>query len=135
MSIIFKQTRTGRFNKPFTIYKFKTMEDGEITRAGKWLRLSRLDELPQLVNVLKGDMSLVGPRPLIPCEHKALRGFPLPCKPGITGWWQVHGCVQESVRKYDLEYIEMRVELGWIVDVVILVRTVSYLWKKVLYRE
>jgi exopolysaccharide biosynthesis polyprenyl glycosylphosphotransferase len=109
--VLFRQTRLGQGGKPFAIVKFRTMtvlEDGEnvtqarkgdarITRLGRWLRRSSLDELPQFINVIAGDMSLVGPRPhaiahdrlystLI--ENYQLRQL---VKPGITGWAQVNG--------------------------------------------
>jgi putative colanic acid biosynthesis UDP-glucose lipid carrier transferase len=108
---LFRQRRLGLHGRPFDIVKFRTMtvlEDGDdivqvskddprVTRIGRWLRRSSLDELPQLVNVIKGDMSLVGPRPhavvhdqlfdsLI--ENYKIRQL---VKPGITGWAQVHG--------------------------------------------
>lgn len=130
---LFRQSRVGRDNRPFTIYKFRTMfnsppptrpedlytkvGDARITRLGQWLRKLRLDELPQLFNVLKGDMSLIGPRAewtkcaeryehAIPCYH-----FRHLVKPGITGWAQVnypYGQNEEDALqklKYDLYYI------------------------------
>jgi lipopolysaccharide/colanic/teichoic acid biosynthesis glycosyltransferase len=94
--VLFRQTRMGRNGKAFTIYKFRTMPvhdssadrpavttygNQEFTSVGPFLRRYKLDELPQLFNVLRGDMSLVGPRPKMP-EHQAVR---LNCRPGITG--------------------------------------------------
>lgn len=104
--IIFKQTRAGLNGKPFVIYKFTSMtnergEDGEllhdfhrVTPLGKFLRKSSLDELPQFINVLKGDMSIVGPRPLL-MEYNDLyspeHALRLTVKPGITGLTQISG--------------------------------------------
>jgi lipopolysaccharide/colanic/teichoic acid biosynthesis glycosyltransferase len=73
---------------------FKVVDDPRITRVGRWLRRHSIDEIPQLLNVLKGDMSLVGPRPLIPSEDMHVREWArrrLALKPGITGLWQVLG--------------------------------------------
>jgi lipopolysaccharide/colanic/teichoic acid biosynthesis glycosyltransferase len=97
---LFRQERVGRHGKPFRIHKFRTMrtdapglpltvgQDARITRAGRWLRSRRFDELPQLIDVLKGDMSLVGPRPEVPryVQHypPALREAVLSVRPGIT---------------------------------------------------
>lgn len=109
-SPVFAQTRVGRFGKPFTIYKLRTMQKtapksvatseltdakAHITRLGGFLRKSSLDELLQLFNILLGDMSLVGPRPLVPEEESvheerlALGVYEF--RPGITGWAQVNG--------------------------------------------
>jgi lipopolysaccharide/colanic/teichoic acid biosynthesis glycosyltransferase len=130
---VFRQTRVGQQGRPFTIYKFRTMEDNaerhtgpvwakkndlRITAIGRWLRACRLDEIPQLLNVLKGEMSLVGPRPERPEFVEQLsREIPLysrrhRVKPGITGLAQVKWRYDqdlEDVRqkvKYDLFYIE-----------------------------
>ncbi len=100
--VFFRQERVGRFGRPFRIHKFRTMvadaaangpqitvgADPRITRAGAWLRRSKLDELPQLIDVLRGDMSLVGPRPEVPryvaLYPAALRDKVLSVRPGIT---------------------------------------------------
>lgn len=117
--VIFKQTRVGRHGVPFTVYKLRTMvsdaeevkhrlaernefdgvlfkmkQDPRITRLGRFLRTSSLDELPQLLNVLKGQMSLVGPRPFLPSETAEMTSDQLrrlAVRPGITGLWQVSG--------------------------------------------
>jgi exopolysaccharide biosynthesis polyprenyl glycosylphosphotransferase len=150
---VFRQERVGKNGRLFTLYKFRTMvvnaearlieirnlndTDGElfkmrkdprVTPVGRWLRRFSLDELPQLVNVLKGDMSLVGPRPPL---AKEVAGYPsdmlrrLVVKPGLTGLWQVSGrsdlSWEESIR-LDLTYVE-----NWslAMDLTILARTVS----------
>ncbi len=127
--VIFKQERVGYNNKLFTIYKFRTMKDGmrqtrtedltdeevenDITFIGKILRKLSLDELPQLFNILKGDMSFVGPRPLIPQEEeirKLREKYNVySVRPGITGWAQVNGrdfITDEQKAKLDKEYVE-----------------------------
>lgn len=147
--IIFKQERLGRGGKPYTIYKFPTMrkdadntqtglvtaqKDPRITPFGKILRKTHLDELPQVINVLKGEMSFVGPRP----ERSELvrvfqSGVPfyrtrLLVKPGITGWAQIHQGYAETVEEtsikleYDLYYISHATI--WM-DLTILLRTVG----------
>ena len=146
--IIFRQRRTGFNAKEFVIFKFRTMtvlEDGpaitqacrgdlRATRVGKFLRWSSIDELPQLFNVLNGDMSLVGPRPHAVAHdreyklHIADYGFRHHIKPGITGWAQVNGLRGET---RSLEKMTERVKLDlWYInnwslgfDINILVRT------------
>lgn len=98
--IFFKQERAGRGGRPFTILKFRTMRQGEgtdlarTTKLGKFLRATSLDELPQLLNILKGDMALVGPRPLptvyVP-RYSKTQARRLEVLPGLTGWAQVNG--------------------------------------------
>jgi len=99
--ILFKQARAGRFGERFTLLKFRTMrpQGGAADRerlgaSGRWLRMTSLDELPQFWNVLRGEMSLVGPRPLLPeyvQRYSAFQARRLEVLPGITGWAQVRG--------------------------------------------
>ena len=98
--ILFRQRRAGRHGAPFTLLKFRTMREGTAPDAlrlsgfGRWLRASGLDELPQLVNILRGDMSLVGPRPL-PCDYtpffSAVEAERLRVRPGLLGLAQARG--------------------------------------------
>ena len=132
--LLFFQRRTGLHQRPFTLVKLRTMDDVKrVTRVGRWLRPLGLDELPQLWNVLRGDMSLVGPRPEVPERVEGLRRR-LPAydarhfvRPGITGWAQVNGLrgdispSHERLRR-DLEYVR---EWNLVLDLRILVRTVS----------
>lgn len=120
--IIFKQIRIGYRDKPFYIYKFKTMNSkGNISKFGRFLRTTGLDELPQIVNIFKKEIVLVGPRPLIPREHDKFRGFILLVKPGITGWWQIHGRKQDQIWMYDKEYLKIK---SFWVDLYIILRTI-----------
>lgn len=151
---IYKQIRTGQHGQPFTIYKFRSMvvdaersgavwaqkNDPRVTKVGAFMRKTRLDELPQLWNVLKGDMSFVGPRPERPefveqLSHKipfyAMRHR---VKPGITGWAQVnypYGDSEADTREklqYDLYYIK---NYSLFLDLTILVQTAEVvLWRK-----
>ena len=118
--VLFAQERAGLNGRPFTLYKFRTMREGEgtdaerLTRLGRFLRAASLDELPELWNVLKGEMSLVGPRPL-PVRYLS-RYTPEQNRrhvvlPGITGWAQVNGrntLDWETKFSYDVEYVERR---------------------------
>ena len=130
---IFRQQRSGRAGVLFTIYKFRTMRadaertsgavwatrnDPRVTRLGRILRRTRLDELPQLVNVIMGDMNIVGPRPERPSIFVRLREdlpdyrFRQRTRPGITGWAQINHTYDTSIDdvrakiRYDLEYLE-----------------------------
>ncbi len=124
-SPIFAQERVGQDSKPFTIYKFRTMRidtpdvptnefnnrDQYITKMGKFLRITSLDELPQLFNILKGDMSFVGPRPPLFSQEELVADRKQhgvdKFKPGITGWAQINGRDDIDDKKkfeYDLYY-------------------------------
>ncbi|MGR3208304.1 sugar transferase [Bacillus glycinifermentans] len=124
--VLFRQTRPGLNGKPFTLYKFRTMTDERdeagnllsdekrLTKTGKLIRKTSLDELPQLINVIKGDLSLVGPRPLL------MEYVPLYTKrqwrrhevrPGITGWAQINGrnkVTWEEKFELDVWYVDHR---------------------------
>lgn len=132
--VIFRQRRNGFSGQPFTIFKFRSMtvmEDGavvtqarrndaRVTRVGRFLRATSLDELPQIINVLRGDMSIVGPRPHALAHDdaysKLIAGYAFRhhVKPGITGWAQVGGMRGETAR---LEQMERRIELDlWYIN-------------------
>ena len=141
---LFKQRRIGLLGKEFTIYKFRSMylsaprdtatndlEDAKIhiTRVGAFLRKTSLDELPQLINILRGDMSLIGPRPLIVSEdiihvlRKEAGVYSI--RPGITGWAQINGrdCVDADTKvALDIEYLR---NFSFAMDFRILLRTMS----------
>ena len=144
--ILFKQKRIGKENAAFVIVKFQTMkdifdesgdllpDDERITKFGHWLRSSSLDELPELWNVLVGDMALVGPRPLLPeylplyNDEQIKRHL---VKPGITGWAQING--RNSItweEKFDLDLEYIRKQSLWL-DIRILLITII----KVVRRE
>ena len=151
--VIYVQKRVGRKGKEFTLFKFRSMienaeahtgavwaekDDPRITGVGRIIRATRLDELPQFVNVLKGDMSLIGPRP----ERKVfvdqfIRGIPLysrrlNVKPGITGWAQVKHKYDESLDdvktklSYDIYYLE---NMSLKFDLRILLQTIAVIFK------
>ena len=143
---LFCQERPGFHGKPFTIYKFRTMNNkqdmnGEllpdgmrITHFGRFLRKTSIDELPEIINVLKGDMSLVGPRPLLMqyldryTPEQARRHE---VRPGITGWAQVNGrnaISWDEKFKLDVWYVDNR---SWLLDLKIMLRTV----RKVMLRD
>lgn len=94
--VLFTQMRLGRHKRPFRIYKFRTMQDGWITGIGRWLRATGLDELPQLINMLRGDMSLIGPRPLTEADvarlewDDAAHALRWSVRPGVVGLAQLH---------------------------------------------
>jgi lipopolysaccharide/colanic/teichoic acid biosynthesis glycosyltransferase len=144
---IFRQPRVGRNGRPFTILKFRTMghnacnrkidelsldshkskNDSRITPLGKFLRAHSLDELPQLWNVLMGDMSLVGPRPevfwVFDCHYEPWQRARVLVPPGITGWWQIHGRSDRPLHENTEDDIFYIVNWSLWLDVKILFRT------------
>lgn len=153
--IFFKQVRIGRLGLPFTIYKLRTMKalndegsaetdgpefakvnDSRVTSVGKFLRRTRLDELPQFINILRGEMAIIGPRPERPeFVEELTKNMPFYSlrhlvKPGISGWAQLqhsyYGTIEENLLKlqYDLYYIKNR---GLVLDAVIMLRTINVL--------
>ncbi len=155
--VLIAQTRTGKDARPFRMFKFRTMvrnaeelkaglahlnvlpppdfkipNDPRITKVGKILRQTSLDELPQLVNVLRGDMSLVGPRPtsFAPATYSLWHTHRLEVTPGITGLWQVKGrnltTFDERLR-IDIEYIERR---SFLFDLKILLQTAPVVFRR-----
>ncbi|UCG81683.1 MAG: sugar transferase [Desulfobacterales bacterium] len=146
--VFYEQQRVGKDGKVFTLYKFRTMvkdaekelgpvlarrDDPRITKIGKILRTTRLDELPQLLNVLRGDMSLVGPRPERPHFvklHKALHELRLAVKPGLTGLAQIRSFYDLKPRhkiKYDYLYIQKR---SLLLNLYILTRTLPIIFSR-----
>lgn len=144
--VLFKQQRPGLNGKVFTMYKFRSMTDAKdkdgkllsdeerLPRFGQLLRATSLDEIPEFFNVLKGDMSLVGPRPLLVQylerynERQARRHE---VRPGITGWAQVNGrnaISWEQKFEYDVEYVE---KCSFLLDIKIIFMTI----KKIFIRE
>ncbi len=137
--VLFRQARVGRGGRSFEMIKFRTMvvgdnpiipDDSRITRAGRWLRRSSLDELPNLLNVARGEMSVVGPRPTLAYQverYDARQRRRLVCRPGLTGLAQIRGrnALSWSERiEHDLEYVETQSPL---LDLRILWATVSVL--------
>jgi len=111
-SPLFVQTRVGRARRPFEIVKFRSMRDDRVTRIGRWLRRTGLDELPQFINVLRGDMSVVGPRPLTRDDVDRLGwcatelDWRFDCRPGITGPSQLlAGQGAAASRALDRQYL------------------------------
>jgi lipopolysaccharide/colanic/teichoic acid biosynthesis glycosyltransferase len=147
--LFFRQTRVGKGGKPFDVVKFRSMrpdaevqsgavwaseDDERVTSFGRWLRRTHLDELPQVINVIRGEMSLVGPRPERPEFVEALsRSIPFyrarhSVRPGITGWAQIHQDYGDSYERakekleYDLYYLKRQ---SPILDTDIILRTVN----------
>ncbi len=134
--VFFIQERTGKSNKPFQLFKFRTLKSTGSSLAerrfwlGDFLRATSLDELPQLINVLKGEMSLIGPRPL-PVEYLSLMNDEQKkrhqVKPGITGWVQVNGRNAISWHeKFELDNYYVK-HVSFLLDVKIVFKTIQLL--------
>jgi lipopolysaccharide/colanic/teichoic acid biosynthesis glycosyltransferase len=155
--VFFRQVRVGRNGRPFRIYKFRSMvadadrqkdalrarneagdglfkiaDDPRVTRVGRVLRATSLDELPQILNVLRGEMSLVGPRPLVTDEDAQVIGLDrsrLHLTPGMTGPWQVLGCRVPMQEMVGIDYLYVANWSLWL-DLKILVRTVRHVARR-----
>ncbi|HTR74990.1 MAG TPA: sugar transferase [Solirubrobacterales bacterium] len=157
--VFFRQPRMGKDDKPFDIYKFRTMADGadaqrealadrneaggglfkidddpRITKIGKFLRRTSLDELPQLINVVRGEMSMVGPRPLVLDEDERITGLDrsrlLVVPPGVTGMWQILGSARIPMDEMvKIDYLYGAHWSLWL-DIKILIRTVPFALSK-----
>jgi len=139
-SIFFIQSRAGFNGKLINVYKFKTINNFNrkktVSKFGKFLRITRLDEIPQILNILKGDLSFVGPRPLYKKYvrlYNSSQKKRLTMKPGITGWAQINGDNNISWKKkfeLDLWYIN---NFNIFVDIKIIVNTVFFFTKNIIF--
>lgn len=145
--VLFTQNRVGRFEKNFRIYKFRTMvqdaekkgpiltqdNDPRITRLGRFLRRTSIDELPQLLNILKGEMSFIGPRPEVPvivADYTERQRGVFQVRPGLSGWAQVNGRDELDIPtklNLDLEYVA---QISLAMDLKIFFRTFPALLSK-----
>ncbi len=151
---IFVQERTGKNSKPFKMYKFRSMKlnaeeeleslsefneyndvhfkmdnDPRVTKVGAFIRRTSIDELPQLLNVLKGDMSIIGPRPFIPSEQEQLPSDRLLVKPGLSCYWQItdtRKLTGEEQLELDYKYIRER---SAATDIKIIFKTIGVVFK------
>lgn len=150
-NIFFSQKRLGINQRQFSLFKFRSMivdaqsqgsglysfaDDNRITPFGKFIRRTSLDELPQLINILKGDMSFVGPRPAVVGELDDEQGLPSKAedrfnvKPGLTGWAQIHGrdnLTWQQKIVYDLDYVSFTPLKRFFIDIYIILFTPLYL--------
>lgn len=147
--VLFKQKRYGRYQKPFVCYKFRSMyttapedmptwklenPEEHITPVGKFLRKTSMDELPQLFNIFKGEMSLIGPRPVVLKEIELIEAREKvganDVRPGLTGWAQINGRDLVGIQKkadLDGRYIE---QMSFRVDCKVFIKTIFYVLKK-----
>jgi lipopolysaccharide/colanic/teichoic acid biosynthesis glycosyltransferase len=143
--VLFWQERTGWRGRPFLIYKYRTLRapfddggepavgDRQPSGIGRFLRATRIDELPQLINVLFGDMSLVGPRPLLPEDQPANTALRLSVRPGITGWAQANGAKlvsKDEKEKFDEWYVR---NASWWFDLKIVLMTLKIMGRSYLH--
>ena len=145
-AFVFKQERIGRHGKPFMIYKIRTMydnaerggsvstyDDPRITPFGRWLRETKLDTILELINVLKGEMSFVGPRPVVSDElswYQNNKERLLSVKPGLTGWWAANGRSEVSYPErcdYELYYVD---NASLLLDLKILFKTATIVFSR-----
>lgn len=148
---IFKQERLGKDGKPFTMYKFRSMQvntehtgtgvysgkdDPRVTKVGRFIRSTSIDELPQLINILKGDMSFIGPRPVLTYhpwtfeEYTSEQKKRFAVRPGVTGWAQVNGrktVMWPQRLEYDVEYVN---NLSFKFDIKVLKMTVGEVFSR-----
>lgn len=143
--VIYRQSRIGKHGREFTIFKFRSMPTNtavapsaamggaRVTRVGRLIRRSNVDELPQLFNILRGDMAIVGPRPALPTQEtlveKRSAGSALKIRPGLTGLAQVRaydGMTESAKAVYDNQYADS-IRIGR--DIKIIAATVGYLFK------
>jgi len=144
--VLFRQKRVGKNLKPYTLFKFRSMPNStgdiasseasslKVTKIGGFIRRTNVDELPQLFNVILGDMSLVGPRPAIPSQEDLIKlrnekGV-YDCKPGLTGLAQINsydGMPESEKVSWDSKYVS---SISFLHDAVIILRTFSYLVKR-----
>ena len=159
--IIYSHERVGKNGKTFKMFKFRSMvynadeelknilkikkyrdewkefqkitDDPRITKIGKILRKTSLDETPQFINVLLGDLSLIGPRPLVPGELKLHKGDPRiyeSVRPGITGWWAVNGRSATTYKKrLELEYYYVK-NMGFKLDILCIIKTIQVIFNR-----
>ena len=131
--MIFTQTRTGLNGKEFKILKFRTMKNGKVTKLGQVLRNTSIDEIPQFINVLKGDMSLVGPRPWVPGYYENFnerQKTRVNVRPGLVGLAQVNGRKGINIFKkieFDLYYVE---NLNLVLDLKIILKSLKVIVAK-----
>ena len=144
--IIFKQRRIGKKNKEFILYKFRSLpidtnnlpsdqiEIIKLKTIGKFIRRTNIDELPQLINIMKGDMSFVGPRPALKSQVDLInlrsKNKSYLCTPGLTGLAQINAFDGMSIYQKSYFDEEYKISYNFILDIIIIIRTFFYLFKR-----